>query len=444
MSCLRRSKSQNDTSLPSKSLKCKEMLVEEMLVGGYVDGYIRGLYCDGNGGLGGLEDGKLWVSFCLLQSRMSNTSDKGTTFGDGVARVGMQLRSSPKVSTSSPLVSPSSIINVPRELYSIDVAATFGVPLTTVGDLQKLINDIDAGKHNELLYELLIKIVNGLSEQQKKRKAQVQFEAQFYTEEDWDTIRAKLEANAELSKDVLGQDLPEQDFAKRMVDMVNQRKKHFAEERAKAKRNKPMTQSQLRIYMSNYLKNQGTWKLSQLKKLKFEEIKEEFDKLVQQIDTFVPINLEATKAKLKRYGEELQTKTSKKQKIDDKDVPAIGEKVAEVKEEEQKYGTNRPEDAYDRVLWSDLRTMFNPPLIEDAIWSLPPQQKMVSWRYYDKCEVHCLTLEACTIYMLADKKYPLSKEACQVMMKMKLLDGKMNEVCYKLLKMIEKQAGIRK
>ncbi|GKE96560.1 hypothetical protein Tco_1581415, partial [Tanacetum coccineum] len=29
-----------------------------------------------------------------------------------------------------------------------------------------------------------------LSEQQKKRKAQVQFEAQFYTEEDWDTIRA--------------------------------------------------------------------------------------------------------------------------------------------------------------------------------------------------------------------------------------------------------------
>ncbi|GJZ56430.1 DNA-directed DNA polymerase [Tanacetum coccineum] len=88
------------------------------------------------------------------ESRMSNTSDKGTTFGDGAARVGMQLRSSPKVSTSSPLVSPSSIINVPRELYSIDVAATFGVPLTTVGDLQKLINDIDAGKHDELLSEL--------------------------------------------------------------------------------------------------------------------------------------------------------------------------------------------------------------------------------------------------------------------------------------------------
>ncbi|GJS62246.1 hypothetical protein Tco_0657030 [Tanacetum coccineum] len=65
-------------------------------------------------------------------------------------------------------------------------------------------------------------------------------------------------------------------------------------------------------------------------------------------------------AKLKRYGEELKTKTSKKQRIDDKDVPAIGEKVAEVKEEEQVKRTgkrkkqkarkegvrnNRPEDA---------------------------------------------------------------------------------------------------
>ncbi|GJW52172.1 hypothetical protein Tco_0093523 [Tanacetum coccineum] len=355
---------------------------------------------------------------------------------------------------------------------------------------------------------------NKVSNEWQKRK---HYQNNKYTEEDWDAIRAKLEANAELTKDVLGKDLPDQDFAKRMVDMVNQRKKHFAEERAKAKRNKPMTQSQLRIYMSNYLKNQGTWKLSQLKKLSFEEIKEEFDKLVQQIDTFVPMDFEATKAKLKRYGEELQTKTSKKQKIDDKDVPVIGEKVVEVKEEEPVKRTGKrkkqkarkgisvdknaqgdsetdkeesveamnptplatksnivvnwkifqqgqrsvyqimrangadtsmeqiwPEDAMDIVAWSDLRTMFDPPLNEDAIWSLPLQQKMINWRYYPNCAVHCLTLEASTIYMLADRKYPLSKDACQVMLKMKLLDGTMDEVCYQLLKMIEKQAGIRK
>ncbi|GJT22182.1 hypothetical protein Tco_0892119 [Tanacetum coccineum] len=97
-----------------------------------------------------------------------------------------------------------------------------------------------------------------LTEQQKKRKTQVQFEAQVYTEEDRDAIRAKLEANAKFTKDVLGKDLSEQDFAKRMVDLVNQRKKHFVEERAKAKRNKPMTQSQLMKLHSNYLKIQRT------------------------------------------------------------------------------------------------------------------------------------------------------------------------------------------
>ncbi|GKC60080.1 hypothetical protein Tco_1087678, partial [Tanacetum coccineum] len=68
----------------------------------------------------------------------------------------------------------------------------------------------------------------------------------------------------------------------------------------------------------------------------------------------------------------------------------------------KKYGANRPEEMYDRVLWGDLKTMFDPPLSDDAIWSLLLQQKM------------------------------------------KLLDGTMDEVCYQLLKMIEKQAGIRK
>ncbi|GJT77503.1 hypothetical protein Tco_1044228 [Tanacetum coccineum] len=102
-----------------------------------------------------------------------------------------------------------------------------------------------------------------------------------------------------------------------MVDLVNQRKKNFTDERAKAKRNKPMTQSQLKTYMMNYLKNQGTWKLSQLKNLSFEEVKEEFDKLVKQVESFAPINFEATKASLKRFGEELQTKTTKRLKDDE-------------------------------------------------------------------------------------------------------------------------------
>ncbi|GJS61539.1 putative ribonuclease H-like domain-containing protein [Tanacetum coccineum] len=46
----------------------------------------------------------------------------------------------------------------------------------------------------------------------------------------------------------------------------------------------------------------------------------------------------------------------------------------------KKYGANTPEEMYDRVLWGDLKTMFDPPLSDDAIWSLPLQQKIINWR----------------------------------------------------------------
>ncbi|GKC58142.1 hypothetical protein Tco_1085740 [Tanacetum coccineum] len=76
----------------------------------------------------------------------------GKKFQDEVNKAAStQLRSSPMMSNFSPLVSPSTTISVPRELNSIDVAATFRIPLTNVGDLYKLINDIEVGKHDKLL-----------------------------------------------------------------------------------------------------------------------------------------------------------------------------------------------------------------------------------------------------------------------------------------------------
>ncbi|GJX08049.1 hypothetical protein Tco_0195981 [Tanacetum coccineum] len=137
----------------------------------------------------------------------------------------------------------------------------------------------------------------------------------------------------------------------------------------------------------------------------------QFDKLDSQIDTFVPINLEATKAKLKRYGEELQTKTSKKQRFDDKDVPIIGEKVAEIgnQKERNKIGT---EDAYKTELLIEVNHMTKFDHLSMKMYKVyPTSTKDGQLENYDKCEVHCLTLEACTIYMLADRKYPLSSDA---------------------------------
>ncbi|GJY67583.1 retrovirus-related pol polyprotein from transposon TNT 1-94 [Tanacetum coccineum] len=57
------------------------------------------------------------------------------------------------------------------------------------------------------------------------------------------------------------------DQAKMLVDLINQRKKYFATQKAEAKRNKPMTQAQQRNYMINYIKHMGshTLKLEVLK-----------------------------------------------------------------------------------------------------------------------------------------------------------------------------------
>ncbi|GJT99066.1 hypothetical protein Tco_1094584 [Tanacetum coccineum] len=242
---------------------------------------------------------------------------------------------------------------------------------------------------------------------------------------------------------------------------------------AKAKRSKPMTQAQQRDYMSTFIKNQSMWKLAQLKKLTFEELKTEYEKLVKSIESFVHMG---SKERVKRQGIQLEQETSRKQKIDVEDVPEEKgdepmkkrgkrkkqiartgkhiDKTAqdETKEEKEafmkdkvtgaslesdigidaiptatkppsivdwkiipqsglkyvyqiiridgsdkiyisfgailkdfsrddltelyilvikKYGANRPKEMYDIVLWGDLKTMFDPPISDDAIWSLP-------------------------------------------------------------------------
>ncbi|GJW41790.1 hypothetical protein Tco_0070589 [Tanacetum coccineum] len=109
-----------------------------------------------------------------------------------------------------------------------------------------------------------------------------------------------------------------------------------------------------------------------------------------------------------------------------------------------RYGMNGPEDELERVFWKYLKNMFEEPLSTDPIWSELGQQRIISWRYYESCRVHCLNLESMDVYMLIERTYPLSGEMCKAMLDKKLQGGKPDENCYKMLKMMEKQAGIRK
>nr|GEW23361.1 zinc finger, CCHC-type [Tanacetum cinerariifolium] len=75
-----------------------------------------------------------------------------------------------------------------------------------------------------------------------------------------------------------------------LVLLVHQcQERYFASQKAKEKRNKPMTQAQKRTCMSNYIKNMGSYTLNQLKKISFDEIKELFETTIKRVNTFVPM-----------------------------------------------------------------------------------------------------------------------------------------------------------
>ncbi|GKF32888.1 hypothetical protein Tco_0106088 [Tanacetum coccineum] len=63
----------------------------------------------------------------------------------------------------------------------------------------------------------------------------------------------------------------------------------------------------------------------------------------------------------------------------------------------QRYGTNGPEDEYERVFWGDLKTMFDLPLSTDPVWNL-----------------------LADIYVLTERRYPLLADVCQAMLDKKL------------------------
>ncbi|GJX45212.1 pyrophosphate--fructose 6-phosphate 1-phosphotransferase subunit alpha 2 [Tanacetum coccineum] len=106
-------------------------------------------------------------------------------------------------------------------------------------------------------------------------------------------------------------------------------------ERERDRRNRPTTQAEKRGYMIKYLKSQGNnWKMGQLKKLKPDELKEEFDKCVEKVEKFIPMNSELEASKLKRTGINHQAKVFKKQNITD--VPDVTKDESIKREEEFK------------------------------------------------------------------------------------------------------------
>ncbi|GJR30625.1 hypothetical protein Tco_1106857 [Tanacetum coccineum] len=150
-----------------------------------------------------------------------------------------------------------------------------------------------------------------------------------------------------------------------LVEMIAERKKFFAAQRAAEQRSKPPTKTQIMNIMCPCLKNMGGYKHNHLKGRSYEEIQKLFDKAYKQVNLFIPMDSEVVKSSVtrterssKRVGDELESDKSKKQKIDEH---VEAEKDDDQEETEMKKYSEIVKD--DEVAINAIPVATKPPMI---------------------------------------------------------------------------------
>ncbi|GJV10742.1 hypothetical protein Tco_1352283 [Tanacetum coccineum] len=119
------------------------------------------------------------------------------------------------------------------------------------------------------------------------------------------------------------------------------------------------------------------------------------------------------------------------QNIDREDMETLWKLV------KAKHGNTRPEEAYERVLWGNLKVMFKPD-VESEVWRNLQGYNVIVWKLFYSSGVHFVRFQNLHIFMLVEKKYPLTHATITKMLNKKLQTDHWNEMCYQLLKLMTK------
>ncbi|GJT15166.1 hypothetical protein Tco_0873872 [Tanacetum coccineum] len=158
--------------------------------------------------------------------------------------------------------------NVPVTIAGAEIS-TASPKVKTAGDY---VDDIAAGS---LMY-IRRSAAKSKDKEERQRIARAHEAASSFNIEEWEDIQARIEADEELTQ------------------------------RAKERRNKPPTQAQQRTYMSNNIKHMENYKLQQLKRLTFDEIKDLFETTMRRANTFVPMETKIRKGVLELVADSSQ------------------------------------------------------------------------------------------------------------------------------------------
>ncbi|GJY03078.1 hypothetical protein Tco_0361230 [Tanacetum coccineum] len=222
--------------------------------------------------------------------------------------------------------------------------------------------------------------------------------------------------------------------------------------------------------MCTYLKNIEGYKLNDLKLKDFDSIQEMFDRAFKRVNTFKDFITELVEGKEKKAGTELIQETTKKQKVeDDKETTEI-KKLMEIIPDEEEVTINaislavKSPSIVDWKIHKEGRKSYYQIIIADGksqmymIFShmlksfdredLESLYKLVKAKYKSTKPVEDLDLVLWNdlktmfephIYMLVEKKYPLTPSTLSMLLEKKLMIDYESEMAYQLLKFIIKQ-----
>ncbi|GKB68357.1 hypothetical protein Tco_0929769 [Tanacetum coccineum] len=343
--------------------------------------------------------------------------------------------------------------NVPVTTAGVETS-TASPEVKTVGDY---VDDIAA---ESLVYikrsaaktkDKALRLQEQLDEEERQRIPRAHEAASSFNIEEWEDIQARIKADEELAPRLQAEErekYSEAEKARLLAKPINQRKRHFAQQRAKEMRNKPPTQAQQRTYMSNYIKHIGSYTLQQLREYSFDEIKSLFEETMKRVNTFTLIESDvdrtvpkiATRSTKRAAEEELGQQSSKKQKSDKLSQEELQQLMIIVPEEgmniEAQFNSTEPTEEKEIKIWVELKRLFKPDA-DDELWKSQKHIHDITWRLYDTCGVHHVsTKDGIDIYMLVEREYPLSRCVLTQMLVAKLLVEQNNEMSRELLRKI--------
>ncbi|GKC17916.1 hypothetical protein Tco_1014698 [Tanacetum coccineum] len=92
-----------------------------------------------------------------------------------------------------------------------------------------------------------------------------------------------------------------------------------------------------------------------------------------------------------------------------------------------KHGNTRPEEAYERVLWGDLKVMFERN-IESKVWRNLQGYNVTVWKLFSSSRVHFVRFHNLHIFVMVEKKSRILEVFdCILLVKIKLLIKKLED-----------------